>query len=76
MEFVRPIAGVAPTDLWRPAMAKIQLDTLPLYHHNSGQLGTKLSFHSTTKRAWYTEKGPAHWLALALLGWQATSQAT
>ena len=57
VEYVRPIAGAAHADLWRPATAKIQLDTPPMYHRDSCRLGTKLSFHSTTKHARYTESG-------------------
>ena len=60
VEYTRPIAGVAPTDLWRPAMAKIQIGAPPLYHCHSDRLGTMPSFHSTTKHARYKEWGPAH----------------
>ena len=54
-------------DLWRQAMAKIKIDAPPLYHRNSGRLGTTLSFHSTTKHAQYKERGQHIGLALARL---------
>ena len=57
---MRPIAGATPTNLWRPAMAKIQIGAPPLYHRHNDWLGTTLSFHLTTKHAWYKERGPAH----------------
>jgi len=36
---------------------KTEINAPPLYHRNSGRLGMTLSFHSTTKRAWYKEMG-------------------
>jgi len=47
-------------DLWRLATAKFQIGTPPLYHRHSDRFGMTPSFHSTTKRARYKERGIAH----------------
>ena len=58
-------------DLWRPAMAKFQIGTPPLYHRYSDRFSTTPSFHSTTQRARYKERGPAHQLAFSM-AWPAS----
>ena len=51
----------------RPILAAIefQIFVLPLYHRHSERFGTMPSFHATTTRAQYTEKGSA---SIRLLG--------
>ena len=60
VEWLRLIAVVTPKDLWQPVMAEFQIGAPPLYHRHSDRFGTTPSFHSTTQRAWYKERGPAH----------------
>ena len=62
---MRPIAMATPKDLWRPAATEFQIGVLPLYHRHSVRFGTMPSFHATTTRAQYTEKGSA---SIRLLG--------
>jgi len=62
---LRPIEVVTPKDLWRPAVTEFQIGVLPLYHRHSDRFGTTLSFHATTTRARYIEKGSA---SIRLLG--------
>ena len=49
--------------LWWPVATAFQIGVLPLYHRDSDRYGTTTSFHATTTRARYTEKGSASiWL--------------